>query len=42
MKSLQLNENVSGALWIIFMKGDSQRILGKQGDEMKKRIFDER
>jgi hypothetical protein len=40
MQSLQLNENASGTCGSNFWKVISKGILGKQGDEMKRRIFD--
>jgi hypothetical protein len=36
MQSLQPNENALGDLWKEINKG----ILGRQGDEMKRRIFE--
>jgi hypothetical protein len=41
MQSLQFNENALNLCGLDFWKEIDKGILGKQGDEMKRRIFDE-
>jgi hypothetical protein len=40
MQYLQLNENASKVLWIRFWKVIDRGIMGKHGNEMKRKIFD--